>query len=126
MHAYIGVLADRANVVPKHGQLCSCKHEHGTEECTRVGIVCGSPGVLPCKTVKNSALCQVCRTSSSTSARVAVPLQVVGTRSVLGAGLELAPWSGSATGPMSCPGVLRCERLLRDRARRDLCRVCPP
>jgi len=83
MHVYIGVLADWANVLPKHGQLCYCKHEQGTEECTLVGIVCGSPGpgVLPCKTVKDSTLCQVCRASSSASTRVAVPLQAVGNRS---------------------------------------------
>ena len=57
---------------------------------------------------------------------LAVPLQVVGTRSVLGTGLALAPWSGPAAGLMSCPGVLRCKRLLYDRVRRDLCHVCPP
>ena len=83
-----------------------------------MGIVCGLPGLLLCTTVENSALCQVCSASSSAPARVAVHLQVVGTRSVLGSDLELAPWSGPATGPMSCPGVLRCqcERLLWDRA----------
>jgi len=42
------------------------------------------------------------------------------------AGLELAPWSGPAAVPVSCPGVLLCERLLCDRARCDLCHVCPP
>jgi len=81
-----------------------------------VGIVCGSPGVLLCTTVENSTWCQVCSASSSAPANVAVPLQVVGTRSVLRSDLELAPWSGPAAGPMSCPGVLRCERLVRDQA----------
>jgi len=42
------------------------------------------------------------------------------------AGLGLAPWSGPAAVPVSCPGVLRCERLLCDRVRCDLCHVCPP
>jgi len=74
--AYIAVLANRASVYPSMvscvvASMCKEQRSARTWGCTRVGIVCGSRGVLPCKTVKDSALCQVCRTSNFASAHVA-------------------------------------------------------
>jgi len=75
MHAYISVLANQANVYPSMGScvVVSMSKEQGSARawrCMREGIVCGSPGVLLNKAVKGSALCQVCRASSSASACV--------------------------------------------------------
>jgi len=119
MHADIGVPADRANVLPKHGQLNCCKNEQGTEEGTRVGIVCGSPGVLPCKTVKEIALCHVCRASSAASRVLHFPCRWW--KPVLGAGLELKHWSGpAAAGKRANEGKVRACRCTVRAHRKDM------
>jgi len=120
MHADIGVPADRANVLPKHGQLYCCKNAQVTEEGTHVGIVCGSPGVLPCKTVKDSALCHMCRASSTASSRV-LQLPCRSRKPVLGAGLELELWSRpAAAGKHANEGKVRTGRCIVRAHRKDM------
>jgi len=75
MHAYVGVLANQASIYPSMDScvVASMSKEQRSPRawgCTRVVIVCGSPGILLSKTVKDSALCQVCHASSSAFARV--------------------------------------------------------
>ena len=97
MHAYIGVLANRASIVSCVVASMSKKHRSARAwGCTRVGIICGSPGVLLCKTVKDSVLCQVCRALSSASDRVAA-----------GSGILLCARGGQ---PGTCAVVGACSR----------------
>jgi len=111
-----------------HAQLGLCKHSQWTEQGMRGGIICGSPGVLPCRTVATSSLYQVycvlsagvlsSRTGGSSGARL---LSLAGDRKDRG-----SPCNGTtiAVATAACPGRsalsasrkgMRSERSKRNR-----------